>query len=46
MRTHHDHLRALLPILDLETAPAAKDMAGLNAALLSGQRKAAGTARS
>ena len=34
VRTHHDHLRALLPVLDMETAPAEKDMAGLNAALL------------
>lgn len=34
VRTHHDHLRALLPVLNLEEAPAEKDVAGLNAALL------------
>lgn len=34
VRTHHDHLRALLPVLDLDSAPADKDMEGLNAALL------------
>jgi phenylpropionate dioxygenase-like ring-hydroxylating dioxygenase large terminal subunit len=35
VRTHHDHLRAQLPVLALETAPQEKDMAGINAALLS-----------
>jgi carnitine monooxygenase subunit len=35
VRTHHDHLRELLPVLRLESAPDEKDMAGLNAALLS-----------
>lgn len=35
VRTHHDHLRALLPVLNLMTAPAEKDMATLNAALAS-----------
>jgi phenylpropionate dioxygenase-like ring-hydroxylating dioxygenase large terminal subunit len=35
VRTHHDHLRSVLPVLDLETAPEEKDMASLNAALLS-----------
>lgn len=35
LRTHHDHLRALLPVLELEIAPDEKDMANLNAALLS-----------
>ena len=34
VRTHHDHLRDLLPVLDLDSAPAEKDMAGINAALL------------
>ena len=34
VRTHHDHLRALLPVLDLENAPPDKDMASRNAALL------------
>lgn len=34
VRTHHDHLRALLPVLDLESAPEEKDMASRNAALL------------
>ena len=35
VRTHHDHLRACLPVLDLETAPDEKDMWNLNEALLS-----------
>ncbi len=35
VRTHHDHLRDRLPVLGLETAPDEKDMANLNAALLS-----------
>jgi phenylpropionate dioxygenase-like ring-hydroxylating dioxygenase large terminal subunit len=35
VRTHHDHLRDILPVLGLETAPAEKDMPNLNAALLS-----------
>jgi len=35
VRTHHDHLRGLLPVLNLESAPEEKDMASLNAALLS-----------
>lgn len=35
VRTHHDHLRSVLPVLDLESAPAEKDMANLNEALLS-----------
>ncbi|TYR34899.1 aromatic ring-hydroxylating dioxygenase subunit alpha [Mesorhizobium microcysteis] len=33
VRTHHDHLRAALPVLDLEDAPDEKDIAGLNAAM-------------
>jgi phenylpropionate dioxygenase-like ring-hydroxylating dioxygenase large terminal subunit len=35
VRTHHDHLRNVLPVLGLESAPAEKDMANLNEALLS-----------
>ncbi len=35
VRTHHDHLRAALPVLALETAPDEKDMRSLNEALLS-----------
>jgi phenylpropionate dioxygenase-like ring-hydroxylating dioxygenase large terminal subunit len=35
VRTHHDHLRGLIPVLDLETAPDEKDMWSLNDALLS-----------
>ncbi len=35
VRTHHDHLRNMLPVLGLETAPDEKDMANLNDALRS-----------
>jgi phenylpropionate dioxygenase-like ring-hydroxylating dioxygenase large terminal subunit len=35
VRTHHDHLRAQMPVLDLETAPDEKDMWNLNEALRS-----------
>ncbi len=35
VRTHHNHLRARLPLLGLETAPEEKDMWGINEALLS-----------
>ncbi len=35
VRTHHDHLRACIPVLELETAPEEKDMWALNDALLS-----------
>jgi phenylpropionate dioxygenase-like ring-hydroxylating dioxygenase large terminal subunit len=35
VRTHHNHLRTALPVLDLETAPEEKDMWNLNDALLS-----------
>ncbi|MEO3389242.1 aromatic ring-hydroxylating dioxygenase subunit alpha [Mesorhizobium sp. CAU 1741] len=38
VRTHHDHLRAHLPVLDLESAPPEKDITGLNAALLARRR--------
>jgi phenylpropionate dioxygenase-like ring-hydroxylating dioxygenase large terminal subunit len=30
VRTHHDHLRAMLPVLNLQTAPDEKEMAGIN----------------
>jgi len=35
VRSHHDHLRKLLPVLDLEIAPEEKELAKLNEALLS-----------
>lgn len=35
VRTHHDHLRNMLPVLGLESAPDEKDMASLNDALRS-----------
>lgn len=35
VRSHHDHLRRWLPVLNLETRPEEKDMAALNAALSS-----------
>jgi len=35
VRTHHDHLRTLVPVLGLESAPEEKDMWSLNEALLS-----------
>ncbi len=35
VRTHHDHLRAVLPVLTLENAPDEKDISGLNEALAS-----------
>ena len=35
VRTHHDHLRRMLPVLQLESAPEEKDMWGLNEALRS-----------
>lgn len=35
VRTHHDHLRNLIPVLGLDSAPEEKDMWGLNEALLS-----------
>ncbi|WP_442581954.1 aromatic ring-hydroxylating oxygenase subunit alpha [Mesorhizobium sp. ASY16-5R] len=35
VRTHHDHLRRMLPVLQLESAPEEKDMWGLNEALQS-----------
>jgi phenylpropionate dioxygenase-like ring-hydroxylating dioxygenase large terminal subunit len=35
VRTHHDHLRRMLPVMSLETAPDEKDVWNLNEALLS-----------
>ena len=35
VRSHHDHLRRLLPVLELEKAPDEKDLVALNDALLS-----------
>lgn len=35
VRTHHDHLRRMLPVVSLETAPEEKDVWNLNEALLS-----------
>jgi hypothetical protein len=35
VRTHHDHLRRQLPVLDLAAAPDEKDMGALNEALAS-----------
>ncbi len=35
VRSHHDHLRKRLPVLNLQTAPEEKDMAALNEALMS-----------
>lgn len=33
VRSHHDHLRRLLPVLRLESAPAEKDVAAMNEAM-------------
>jgi phenylpropionate dioxygenase-like ring-hydroxylating dioxygenase large terminal subunit len=38
VRTHHDHLRAQLPVMRLEQAPAETEMAAINAALLAEKR--------
>jgi phenylpropionate dioxygenase-like ring-hydroxylating dioxygenase large terminal subunit len=35
VRTHHDHLRSMLPVVSLENAPEEKDIWNLNEALLS-----------
>jgi len=35
VRTHHDHMRDMIPVLNLESAPDEKDMASLNTALRS-----------
>ena len=35
VRSHHDHIRAALPVTTLETAPAEKDMAEVNAHMAS-----------
>ena len=37
VRSHHDHLRALLPVLDRDDAPAEAEMESLNAGLLAGR---------
>ncbi len=39
VRTHHDHLRKVLPVLTRETAPEEKDMAALNEALRAQQAR-------
>ena len=33
VRTHHDHMRALLPVTGLESAPEEKDMWNINEAM-------------
>lgn len=35
VRTHHDHLRKLLPVMNLETKPEEAEMASVNASMLS-----------
>lgn len=35
VRTHHDHLRAILPVMILPAAPDEREMAGINSRLLS-----------
>jgi carnitine monooxygenase subunit len=35
VRTHHDHLRKLVPVVGLEQAPDEKEMWNLNEAMLS-----------
>lgn len=37
VRTHHDHLRKVLPVVTLKDAPEEKDMAGANAGLAEGR---------
>lgn len=34
VRTHHDHIRAVLPVIDLEKAPAENELAAINAQLM------------
>ncbi len=41
VRTHHDHIRALLPVVTLDEPPAERDMASVNAALAAGRRAGA-----
>ncbi|MQT12374.1 aromatic ring-hydroxylating oxygenase subunit alpha [Segnochrobactrum spirostomi] len=36
VRTHHDHIRALLPVVTLDEPPAERDMAAVNATLAAG----------
>ncbi|QDZ01764.1 aromatic ring-hydroxylating dioxygenase subunit alpha [Nitratireductor mangrovi] len=38
VRTHHDHMRAVLPVLEQEHAPAENEMATLNSAMLARKR--------
>ncbi len=40
VRAHHDHLRAALPVLEMENLPEGEDLAALNARLLAGRRTA------
>jgi len=35
VRTHHDHLRAMLPVLELSEAPDDREMRNVNEAMLS-----------
>ncbi|WP_430439427.1 aromatic ring-hydroxylating oxygenase subunit alpha [Shinella sp.] len=37
VRTHHDHLRKVVPVMTLKDAPEEKDMAGANAGLAEGR---------
>ncbi|MCO5149480.1 MULTISPECIES: aromatic ring-hydroxylating oxygenase subunit alpha [unclassified Shinella] len=37
VRTHHDHLRKVVPVMTLKDAPEEKDMAGTNAGLAEGR---------
>jgi len=43
VRSHHDHLRKLLPVMDLQTQPEEKDIWGLNEALRSKAPQPIGT---
>ena len=36
VRSHHDHLRAVLPVMTLDTAPGETDMAAVNSAMTAG----------
>jgi phenylpropionate dioxygenase-like ring-hydroxylating dioxygenase large terminal subunit len=40
VRTHHDHLRRMLPVLNLESAPDEGEMAGVNETLGAGRKAA------
>jgi len=39
VRTHHDHLRRMLPVLNEQIAPHEGEMASVNEALLSRQKE-------